>query len=85
MDCPIALDQRGSVRPNDLAEGIVEGLLREVGVQPDERFAEAPIQDHVAVGGVGALGSLLAEGDVWPVSDGESGAGEPRQGGFFDY
>ncbi len=33
MDGPVALDQRRPVRPNDLAEGVVEGFLRQVGVQ----------------------------------------------------
>jgi hypothetical protein len=60
VDGPIALDQRRPIRPNDLAEGIVEGFLREVRVQADESFAEAPLQDYIAVRWVGALGAGLA-------------------------
>jgi hypothetical protein len=37
----IALDQRRSVGPNNLAEGVVEGFRRQVRVQSNQRFAEA--------------------------------------------
>ncbi|HEX7490881.1 MAG TPA: hypothetical protein VF337_04160 [Candidatus Limnocylindrales bacterium] len=83
-DGPIALDQRRSVRPNDLAEGIVEGFLRQIRVQPDESLAEAPLQDHVAVCGVTALGAGLADGDCGAMGHGEARIGEPGQGRFLD-
>jgi hypothetical protein len=78
VDGPIALDQRRAVWPNDLAEGVVEGILRQLRVQPNERFAEAPLQDHVAVCGVAALGAGLAEGDLGAMGDCEAWAGQPH-------
>jgi hypothetical protein len=64
MDGPIALDQRWAVRPKDLAEGVIESVLRQVRVQADEGFAEAALEDYVAVCRVTALGGGLAEGDL---------------------
>jgi hypothetical protein len=77
VDGPIALDQRRAVCPNDLAEGVVEGFLREVGVETDERLAEAALQDYVAVCGVRALGAGLDDGDFGAVGDGVTPPGEP--------
>jgi hypothetical protein len=84
MDGPVALDQQRPVRPNDLAERVVEGLLRQVRVQPNEGLAEAPLQDHIAVGKVAALGAKLAEGDFGAVSESETHGIKPHQGGFLD-
>jgi hypothetical protein len=72
MDGPVALDQLRPLGPNDLAEGVIEGLLGQVRVQPDEGLAEAPLQDNVAICGVTALGSGLADGDLGAMSDGET-------------
>ncbi len=84
VDGPIALDQRRAVRPNDLAEGIVEGFLRQVRVQPDECFAQAPLQDYVAVCGVGALGAGLAYGDLGAVRDREATTRQPCESGMLN-
>ena len=48
----VALDQRRRVGPGQLAEGVVERLGREVGVEPAERVAQPPLQDDVAVAGL---------------------------------
>ena len=83
MDGPVAVDESRPLRPNDLAEGVVEGVLRQVRVQSDEGLVEAPLKDHVAVGGVAALGGGLAEGDFGAVSHGEARTGQPGQSCFF--
>jgi hypothetical protein len=73
----IALDQRRSVGPNNLAEGVVEGFRRQLGVQPDEGFSKAPLEDHVAVGWVAAFGARLAKGDLGAAGHGVALAVEP--------
>ena len=55
----VALDQRRRVGRGQLAEGVVQRLGRQVGVEPGERLAQPPLQDHVAVVRIAALGTRL--------------------------
>ena len=49
MDGAVALDQRRRIGARELAEGIVERLGGNVGIEPRERLAQPPLQHHVAV------------------------------------
>ena len=73
--------ERRRLGPRELAEGVVERLGRQVRVEPGERLAQAPLQDHVAVGGIAALGAGLADGDVRAVGSRVAQRIEPSQTG----
>src|SRR5206468_9198686 len=49
---------------SDLAEGVVNGVGRERGVQPSKGVAQSPLEHHLAV--VGAFGGQLAGGISGP-------------------
>ena len=74
----------GRIGPSELPERVVERLGRQVRVQPNERLAESPLQDDIAVRGVGALAGELADGDVRAVLHGVAGAGKPGKRRFLD-
>ena len=83
MHGAVAFDQGRCVGTYELAVGVFERLGWQVRVEPDERLPQASFQDHVAVPGVGALGTRHANRDLGAVEDRVGQAAEPGEGGLF--
>ena len=77
MEGPVPLDQRRPIDANELPVGLAEGFRREVGVEPDQRFPEAALEDDVAIAGIGALRSGSPEADIGPVENPKAQARQP--------
>ena len=82
MERAIARLERGSLRPRELAEGVVECLRRQRGVQPGERLAHALGEHDLRV--VAAFRGQLAGRDVGSVLGCPAEALEPGESGLFD-
>ena len=67
MTGEVGPDERWRFDAEDFAEGLLAGLVRNVGVDPVDGLAEATNENHVTEGI--PLGSRLAGGDVRPVAD----------------
>ena len=78
----VAGRQRRALWAAQLAEGVVQRIRRQVGVQAGEGVAKAPRQDDVAV--VGALGVRRAGGDVGTVDGAPAQVVQPGQGRGFN-
>ena len=59
MHGAVALHQRRRIGARQLAEGVFQRLGGQVGIEAHERLAQAPLQHHVAVVRVAALGARL--------------------------
>ena len=83
MKGAVARFQSGSLRAGQLAEGVVQGIGGQVGVEAGEGIAQALRQDGLAV--IGALGVRRAGGDVGAVGGAPTKVvRQPRQGGGFN-
>ena len=71
MERAVAGFQRGSLRAGQLAEGVVQGVGGQVGVEAGEGVTQALRQDDLAV--IGAFGIRRAGGDVGAVSGAPAG------------
>ena len=74
--------QGGTFGAGQLAEGVVQGVGGEGGVELGESVAQALLQDDLSV--VGALGVGGVRGDVRAVEDPPVEAGEPVKGGLLN-
>ena len=79
---PVVGDQRRPIGPQDFAQRILAGLVRNVRVEPVDRLAQPPHQKHIAKRLPLHRRSLRR--DVRPVCHGVSQVFKPGQGGVFD-
>ena len=82
MKSAVAGFQRGPFRAGQLAEGVVQGIGGQAGVEPGEGIAQTLCQYHVTV--IGALGARCAGGDVGAVGGAPAGIRQPGQGRGFN-
>ena len=86
VDGAVALHQRRRIEPDQLAEGVVECLGWQVGIEPPRAPAAAAFKDDVAVVRVSALGRRThptAMSGPWAAPAAHSV--QPRERGLFDH
>ena len=79
----VARHRLRALGPRQLAEGVVQRLGRQIGIEPCERIAQPLRQDDLAV--IVAFGGGLTGRDLRTGLDQPAGAFEPGEGGLFDY
>ena len=82
MEGAVAGFQRGSLRVGQLAEGVVQGIGRKIGVEAGEGIAETLGQYDIAV--IGALSVRRAGRDVRAVGHTPAEVVQPSQGRLLD-
>jgi hypothetical protein len=70
----VVLDERCGGGCGEFADGLIDGALREVGVDPAERVADSPGEEGLVI--VGALLARFAGGDLRPGEDGVAETGK---------
>ena len=83
MHSTIPFNQRQLISARELAESIFDRLRRRVWIELDERLPQTPLQNHVALGGIGPLSSQF-NGDVRSMQHLIAQRFEPGEGGVFD-
>ena len=78
----VALDQIGTLGPDEVAERIVQRFGGQCWVEPGQRIAQPLRQHDLAV--VAPLSRGHVRGDVGAVGHAPAGALQPGQGGLFD-
>ncbi len=78
----VALHQVGALGTGQFAEGVLQRLLWELGIQAHQGIAQALLEENLAV--IGALGRGAIRREVGAVGDLPAGSFQPFEGGFFD-
>jgi len=82
MEGTVARLKRRSLRPRELAEGVVERLGRQRGVDPSQRLAQAFGEHDLPI--IAPFRRQLAGRDVRAVLDGPTEVFDPGEGGVLD-
>ena len=83
MQMPVPCEEVGSLGAVQPAEGVLQGLEGQIGIEAGEGVAQPLLQDHLAV--VVAFAEEFARDHVGAMADAPASRFQPGEGGLFDY